>query len=201
MFAIVSVLAGVLVAGLFVPYAGLAGLGSKAAADELNSLPTELATPTHGVTTRAHAELAVHGLEVRLHGVHRHEEVLGDLDVARHRRQHREDRELPLGEGLDEGSRLPRPVHRVEVDAQQRGERVFARGTTLVFSAEETAREVAETLARKGMQNDPSRQGECRFLTTGSPDEFRAHGERFLQLPIGDVEQVAVSELAAASAA
>ena len=46
MFAVVSVLAGVLVAGLFVPYAGLAGMGSKAAADELNSLPTELATPT-----------------------------------------------------------------------------------------------------------------------------------------------------------
>ena len=46
MFAVVSVLAGVLVAGLFVPYAGLAGLGSKAAAEELNSLPTELATPT-----------------------------------------------------------------------------------------------------------------------------------------------------------
>ena len=46
MFAIVSVLAGVLVAGLFVPYAGLAGMGSKAAAAELNSLPTELATPT-----------------------------------------------------------------------------------------------------------------------------------------------------------
>ena len=46
MFAIVSVLAGVLVAGLFVPYAGLAGMGSKAAATELNSLPTELATPT-----------------------------------------------------------------------------------------------------------------------------------------------------------
>ena len=46
MFVVVSVLAGVLVAGLFVPYAGLAGMGSKAAADELNSLPTELATPT-----------------------------------------------------------------------------------------------------------------------------------------------------------
>jgi membrane peptidoglycan carboxypeptidase len=46
MFAVVSVLAGVLVAGLFVPYAGLAGMGSKAAAEELNSLPTELATPT-----------------------------------------------------------------------------------------------------------------------------------------------------------
>ncbi|RYZ29359.1 MAG: penicillin-binding protein, partial [Propionibacteriaceae bacterium] len=46
MFAVVSVLAGVLVAGLFVPYAGIAGLGSRAAAEELRSLPTELATPT-----------------------------------------------------------------------------------------------------------------------------------------------------------
>ncbi len=46
MFGIVSVLAGVLVAGLFIPFAGLAGMGSKAAADELSSLPTELATPT-----------------------------------------------------------------------------------------------------------------------------------------------------------
>ncbi len=46
MFAIVSVLAGVLIAGLFVPFAGLAGLSSKAAADELNNLPAELSTPT-----------------------------------------------------------------------------------------------------------------------------------------------------------
>ena len=33
-------------------------------------------------------------------------------------------------------------------------ERVFGRDVTLVFSAEETAREVAETLARKGGEND-----------------------------------------------
>ncbi len=45
MFVIVSVLAGVLVAGLFVPLAGLAGVGTKAAAEELDSLPAELATP------------------------------------------------------------------------------------------------------------------------------------------------------------
>ena len=31
-------------------------------------------------------------------------------------------------------------------------QRVFGRAVTLVFSAEETAREVAETLARKGMR-------------------------------------------------
>ena len=48
-------------------------------------------------------------------------------------------------------------------------QRVFGRGVTLVFSAEETAREVAETLARKGIENDPGREGEYRFLTTGDP--------------------------------
>ncbi len=45
MFIVVSVLAGVLVAGLFVPLAGLAGVSSKAAADEMDNLPAELATP------------------------------------------------------------------------------------------------------------------------------------------------------------
>ena len=74
-------------------------------------------------------------------------------------------------------------------------ERAFGRGTTLVFSAEETAREVAETLLRKGAENDPARVGETRFLTTGSQDEFRVLGERFLQLPITRVERVTVREL------
>src|SRR3954452_20725520 len=52
MFGIVSVLAGVLIAGLFVPIAGLAGVGSKAAADELNNLPSELATPAPPTRTK-----------------------------------------------------------------------------------------------------------------------------------------------------
>ena len=46
MFGVVSVLAGVLIAGLVVPLAALVGEGSRAAADELNNLPSELATPT-----------------------------------------------------------------------------------------------------------------------------------------------------------
>jgi glutamate racemase len=79
-------------------------------------------------------------------------------------------------------------------------ERAFGRGTTLVFSAEETAREVAETLQRKGVENAPARVGETRFLTTGSPEEFRVLGERFLQLPIPRVEQVTVRELELAAA-
>src|SRR5438067_12367937 len=74
-------------------------------------------------------------------------------------------------------------------------QRVFGRDVTLVFSAEETAREVAETLARKGIENGGGREGTYRFLTTGEPSLFRELGERFLQLPLGDIEQVAVADL------
>ena len=79
-------------------------------------------------------------------------------------------------------------------------QRVFGRDVTLVFSAEETAREVSDTLARKRIENDTVRTGAYRFLTTGDPDAFREMGRRFLQLPIGDVEHVAVSRLQGAAA-
>ena len=79
-------------------------------------------------------------------------------------------------------------------------ERVFGRATTLVFSAEETAREVAETLERKGIANDFRREGSVRFGTTGEPADFRVLGERFLQLPIGNVEQVSIADLELAAA-
>jgi glutamate racemase len=80
-------------------------------------------------------------------------------------------------------------------------QRVFGRDVTLVFSAEETAREVAETLARKGIEHDPGREGAYRFLTTGDPGHFRTMGQRFLQLPIGDVEHIELAALEAAAAA
>jgi glutamate racemase len=76
-------------------------------------------------------------------------------------------------------------------------QRVFGRDVTLVFSAEETALEVAETLARKRIENEAARDGAYRFLTTGDPDAFREMGRRFLQLPIGEVEHVALTELSA----
>jgi glutamate racemase len=77
-------------------------------------------------------------------------------------------------------------------------QRVFGRGATLVFSAEETAREVAETLARKGIEHDGDREGEARFLTTGPPALFRELGQRFLQLPLGEVQHVSIAQLEAA---
>jgi glutamate racemase len=79
-------------------------------------------------------------------------------------------------------------------------QRVFGRGVTLVFSAEETAREVAETLARKGIENDARREGAYRFLTTGDPELFREMGRRFLQLPIEAAQHVEVAALQTAAA-
>jgi glutamate racemase len=78
-------------------------------------------------------------------------------------------------------------------------QRVFGRGVTLVFSAEETAREVAETLERKGIQNEDGREGSYRFFTTGDPALFRELGRRFLQLPIAFTEHVDVATLEAAA--
>jgi glutamate racemase len=76
-------------------------------------------------------------------------------------------------------------------------QRGFGRGLTLVFSAEETAREAAETLARKGIENAAGREGSYRFLTTGDPGHFREMGRRFLQLPIESAEHVEVATLEA----
>jgi glutamate racemase len=78
-------------------------------------------------------------------------------------------------------------------------QRVFGRGVTLVFSAEETAREVAETLERKGIENEDGREGSYRFLTTGDPALFRELGRRFLQLPIAAAGHVDVATLEAAA--
>src|SRR3954468_11637537 len=52
-------------------------------------------------------------------------------------------------------------------------QRVFGRDVTLVFSAEETAREVAAILAARGWEHERDRTGDYSFLTTGDPDLFR----------------------------
>jgi len=79
-------------------------------------------------------------------------------------------------------------------------QRVFGRDVTLVFSADETAHEVGATLARKRLENDAAREGTYRFLTTGDTEAFRSMGNRFLQLPIVEVERVTVAELERAAA-
>ena len=113
----------------------------------------------------------------------------------------------PFGEETTEAVReVARPLKEAGVDTVILGcthypilrpifQRVFGRGVTLVFSADETAREVAETLERKGIGNGRTGEGTYRFLTTGDPVAFREMGKRFLQLPIRDAEHVTLRAL------
>ena len=74
-------------------------------------------------------------------------------------------------------------------------QRVFGRDVTLVNAAREIAREVGEVLERKGIGNDPAREGRYSFLCTGDVEGFVEVGARFLQMPFEDVKHVEISEL------
>jgi glutamate racemase len=69
----------------------------------------------------------------------------------------------------------------------------------LISSAEETAREVAETLAARGhvREADPARAAIRTFATTGDAAEFAELGARVLREPIGEVRHVPITELEA----
>ncbi len=69
----------------------------------------------------------------------------------------------------------------------------------LISSAEETAREVADTLCVRGQLRDGGDVVHS-FATTGDPDEFRRLGSRVLRREIRMVEAVSVDELAAGAA-
>jgi glutamate racemase len=63
-------------------------------------------------------------------------------------------------------------------------------GVALIKSGEEIAREVAETLERKGLLRPPGSEGGYRFACSGDPASFRELGSRFLQMPLGEVTVV-----------
>jgi glutamate racemase len=78
-------------------------------------------------------------------------------------------------------------------------QRIFGRDVSLITSAEEVAREVAATLERRRVGNDPQREGRYRFLCTGDEAAFLEVAGRFLQLPLTEVERVDPAALAAAA--
>jgi glutamate racemase len=65
----------------------------------------------------------------------------------------------------------------------------------LISSAEETAREVADTLAARGHLREAAEPPEHTFATTGDAEEFRRLGERVLRARIPKVEAVPVATL------
>jgi glutamate racemase len=102
------------------------------------------------------------------------------------------------------------PLHEEDVDTVILGcthyplvrpviQRELGRRVAIVSSGEAIAADVEAALRAAGLENDEDRRGEYRFLATGDPEEFRRLGTRFLQLPIGEVQHVDVSEPEAAA--
>jgi glutamate racemase len=199
---------------------------NSATAAALPELQTGLRVPVVGVITpEAHA--AVQATRNRRIGLlatqatvsaGRYAELVGALDAGAEVVSVACPRLVPLIEGSDPyGEETAAAVREYAAPLKQAGvdtvilgcthyplirpilQRVFGRDVTLVFSADETAQEVAETLARKRIEHEHGREGAYRFLTTGDPASFREMGRRFLQLPIGDVEHVEIATLEAAA--
>jgi glutamate racemase len=76
--------------------------------------------------------------------------------------------------------------------------RMLGRGVTLVTSGPGVARSVERALAARGLVNPRTGEGSYRFRCTGDVAAFQALGTRFLQMPLGEVEGVALGVQAAA---
>jgi glutamate racemase len=77
-------------------------------------------------------------------------------------------------------------------------QRFLGRGVTIVTSGAALARQAEHALASRGLANPRSDEGAYDFLCTGEPEQFRALGTRFLQMPMGEIAQVTLrTELAA----
>ncbi len=77
-------------------------------------------------------------------------------------------------------------------------QQVMGAGVRLISSAEETAREVAETLRARDQLAGGGSDRRTRFVTTGDADEFRRLGSRVLGLQIESAERLPLADLEAA---
>jgi len=96
------------------------------------------------------------------------------------------------------------PLKRAEVDTLILGcthyplvapmlQRILGRDIRLVSGGHAVAAAVQRTLERRGLARTPDGEGDYRFLCTGDVDSFRDLGTRFLQMPLGGVEQIEIS--------
>jgi glutamate racemase len=94
------------------------------------------------------------------------------------------------------------PLKRAEVDTLILGcthyplvapmlQRILGRDVRLVSGGHAVAAAVQRTLVARGLAREQG-EGTYRFLCTGEVDSFRELGTRFLQMPLGVVEQIDV---------
>lgn len=69
-------------------------------------------------------------------------------------------------------------------------QRMLGRGVHLVTSGEGVVRSVERTLGARDLLSQREGEGDYRFHCTGDVDAFRTLGTRFLQMPLGEIEQV-----------
>lgn len=110
----------------------------------------------------------------------------------------------PFDEGVLEMARAYcAPLRRAEVDTLILGcthyplvapmlQRILGRDVRLVSGGHAVAAAVQRTLERRGLSAVGRSEGGYRFLCTGDVESFRDLGTRFLQMPLGGVEQVEI---------
>ncbi len=84
-------------------------------------------------------------------------------------------------------------------------QRLLGPGVTLVSSGAALARQVEHALSTPGLaaqprEEDPQEEwgeGDYRFLCTGDVEAFRELGTRFLQMPLGEIEQIQLAPVEA----
>jgi glutamate racemase len=79
-------------------------------------------------------------------------------------------------------------------------QRMLGRGVRLVSSGEGVVRSVERALeTTELLRHDQTVEGAYRFHCTGDVEAFRALGTRFLQMPLGEVEHVTLTDLEVAA--
>lgn len=71
-------------------------------------------------------------------------------------------------------------------------QRILGRDVRLVTAGHAIAAEAQRILAASGLGSRSADEGSYRFLCTGDVDSFRELGTRFLQMPLGRIEQVTI---------
>ena len=113
-------------------------------------------------------------------------------------------RGFPFEQGVVEMVRsYCEPLKRAEVDTVILGcthyplvapmlQRVLGRDVRLVSAGHAIAATAQRVLEESGLEKGGKEEGAYRFLCTGDADSFRELGTRFLQMPLGEVERVAL---------
>lgn len=78
-------------------------------------------------------------------------------------------------------------------------QRMLGPGVTLITSGAALARQVEHALSSRGLRSDRDGEGDYKFLCTGDVEGFAEPATRFLQMPLGTVEQVSLAEAGVAA--